>query len=273
MQISLKDMLKAGVHFGHQPSRWNPKMKPYIFGKRAGIYIIDLEKSARKLAEALAFLQKASSEGKTILFATTKLQAIPVLEEAAKACKSPYITKRWLGGFLTNFKMIKKRIRYLLNLEERFAAGEMERYTKKERLEFGKELARLTNTLGGVKQLDALPDVIVIADIVRDHLAISEANKLHIPLVALADVDSNPELVDYPIPANDDAVKSIKYILGKLVEAIQEGKHGLPKAASQQQAKTKIGEQDMAIELTGVDVAAEEALEEDLIAEVVPAER
>lgn len=276
MQISLKEMLKAGVHFGHQPRMWNPKMRPYIFGKRSGIYIIDLHKSAKKFVEALAFIQRATSEGKTILFTTTKLQAIPIVEETAKACKFPYMIRRWLGGFITNFKMMKKRTKYLINLEERFARGEMEKYTKKERLEFGKELDRLTRMLGGVKYLDSIPDVVVVADVIRDHLAIKEATKMGIPVVAIVDVDGDPSIVTYPIPANDDATGSLKYIFGKFAEAIAEGRKGLQKQAvmpvkQERPKKTNmedelLGGKDDEIEIRVTEVDAEkENMEEELV--------
>lgn len=256
MDISLKEMLKAGVHFGHCPRRWNPKMKPYIFGKRAGVYIIDLEKSATKLMEAMVFLQRAVSDGKTVLFATTKLQAVPVVTEGAKQAKLPYMTGRWIGGFLTNFKIIKKRIKYLLDLEERFAKGEMEKYTKKERMQFGKTLQRLQTLLGGVKYVDALPDVLVTVDVVRDQLAIKEAHRMKVPVVSLVDVDGDPSLVDYPIPANDDAVSSLKYVIGQLLAAIEDGRKHLPKNKPVRPAKSEdaADDDDDAVDNGGLEI-------------------
>lgn len=225
MSISMKDLLQAGVHFGHRTQRWNPKMKHYLYGKRNGIHIFDLEQTAHKLNEALAFLYDQVSIGKTVLFVSTKNQTADILPNAAKEANSPYLANRWPGGFLTNYPTIKKRIQYLLSLEENKESGELtKKYTKKEALMFERDILKLNEVLVGVKTLKGLPDVVFVADAVRDQLAIVEAHKMKIPVVAICDSNSDPELVDYVIPANDDALRSLALVIQAVSSAIQQGR-------------------------------------------------
>jgi small subunit ribosomal protein S2 len=239
MSISMKDLLQAGVHFGHRTQRWNPKMKHYLYGKRNGIHIFDLEQTANKLNEALAFLYDQVSIGKTVMFVSTKNQTADILPNAAKEANCPYMANRWPGGFLTNYPTIKKRIQYLLSLEENKESGELtKKYTKKEALMFERDIIKLNEVLVGVKTLKGLPDVIFVADAVRDQLAIVEAHKMKIPVVAICDSNSDPELVDYVIPANDDALRSLALIIQAVSGAIQEGRKAYvpPRAAESKPA-------------------------------------
>ncbi len=225
MSITMKDLLKAGVHFGHRTQRWNPKMKHYLYGKRNGIHIFDLEQTANRLNTALAFLYDQASIGKTILFVSTKNQTADILPTAAKAANAPFLGNRWPGGFLTNYPTIKKRIQYLLSLEENKESGELtKKYTKKEALMFERDILKLNEVLVGVKTLKGLPDVVFVADAVRDQLAIVEAHKMKIPVVAICDSNSDPELVTYVIPANDDSLGSLKIIIDAVSDAIQQGR-------------------------------------------------
>lgn len=239
--ISLKEMFKNGVHYGHKASRWNPKMKKYIYEKRSGIHLIDLEKSADKFAEALEFLHQELSQGKTMMFVATKLQTADLVAEYARATKTPYVIHRWLGGTLTNFKTIQSRIRFYKELEKRVDDPSlMERYTKKEQAEFRKELERLQQTLGGMKEVVAVPDILFVTDVNHDRIAITEAQKMGIPVVGFVDTNANPNLVDYPIPANDDAINSLKYLLGLVNEIILDARNIATQAkVKQQNAETK----------------------------------
>jgi len=229
MKITMQEMLSCGVHFGHQTRRWNPKMKKYIYARKSGIHIFDLEKTAHSLNKALTFLKKQAAEGKTILFVSTKSQTKTLLPEEAQKANMPYIEKRWLGGFLTNFKTIKKRIKHLNDLESKKEAGEFEKYTKKEGLLLDREINKLNELLGGVKNLTELPDVLFIIDTIRDHTAVLEAKKLGIPVVAIVDSNSDPDLIDYPIPGNDDAIRSLKLLVGTVASIIADGKKLAPK--------------------------------------------
>jgi len=222
MEITMKDLLEAGCHFGHRTQKWNPKCKPYIFGERAGIHIIDLEQTAHALNKALGFIKEIVSEGAKVLFVSTKSQTLGLIPEKAKACKMPYVCKRWLGGFLTNFPTIKQRIKHLKFLEEGRESGEWEKYTKKEALLLEKELIKLESIFGGVKTLSSLPKALFVLDPVRDHIAVKEARRLKIPVIALVDTNADPDLVDYPIPANDDAIKSLTLMLDLVSSVIAE---------------------------------------------------
>lgn len=225
MSISMQDLLTAGVHFGHRTQRWNPKMKSYLYGKRNGIHIFDLEQTAHALNKALQFLYNQASIGKTILFVSTKNQTSEILPVEANKANVPYLANRWPGGFLTNFSTIKKRIQYLLSLEENAESGELnKKYTKKEALMFKRTISKLNEVLIGVKGLKNLPDVLFVADAVRDRLAIMEAKKMKIPVVAVCDSNSDPDLVDYVIPANDDALRSLTLIISAASDAIQQGR-------------------------------------------------
>lgn len=219
-QVELKEMLSNAVHFGHQTQKWDPRMKQYLYGVRDGIHIFDLQKTFDKLQNALNFLQKTTAEGKTILFVSTKQQAASLIENTAKKCKMPYVTYKWIGGLLTNYPSVKKRIKYYVDLENQSSTGELEKFTKKEVSKFKKDIEKLQLAFSGLKDLKKLPDVIFVIDCVRDNIAIKEAIKLKIPVVGITDSNSNPEEIDYPIPGNDDAVKSLKYFLGKVEDSI-----------------------------------------------------
>jgi len=218
--IDTEEMAKAGLHFGHRTSRVHPKMKPYLFGVRNGVHIIDLEKTAEKLKEVLNFVQQLISEDKTLLLIGTKVQVKELVKSTAKECSLPYVSERWLGGTFTNFETIKKRINYFKETEKKKAEGELEKYTKKERLEMDKKLGELETKVGGIKELTKLPEAIFVLDMIKDKLAIKEAKKKGIVVIALSDSSSDPTLVDYAIPANDDAVSSVKYILDKVKEVV-----------------------------------------------------
>lgn len=220
---SLEEMLKSGMHFGHRTSRWHPKMEPYIFGQRAGVHIIDLRKTRAQIEQAAEYLKKMAAENKTILLVGTKDQIKDKLAKAAKEVNMPYVTTRWIGGTLTNFEIIKKQIKTYLDLKEKKETGKLEKYTKKERVGFDKQLAKLEIMVGGITGLKKMPDVVFIFDIKNDKTALAEAKKKGIPVVAVCDTNVNPTGVNYVIPANDDASKSISTIIAIVTEAIKEG--------------------------------------------------
>jgi small subunit ribosomal protein S2 len=218
--LDLEEMAKAGLHFGHRTSRINPKMKPYISSVRNAVHIIDLEKTIDCFEQALKFIQDLASQGKIILFVGTKIQSKDLVKEAAEECKLPYINQRWLGGTFTNFKTLKKRIDYFKELEEKKKKGELEKYTKLERIRMDEELKKLEIKFGGIKNMNELPDAIFALDMKKDALAIKEAKTKGIKIISIADTNIDPGLADYPIPANDDAMSSIKYILDKVKDVI-----------------------------------------------------
>lgn len=218
--ISLKEMAQNAVHFGHPTARWNPKMKMYIYGARHGIHIFDLNKTAKQLVSALEFLNKVSKEGKEILFVGTKQQCRRLLVEIKEETGMPIVTDKWIPGLLTNFKTIKQRIDHFKQLKEDDAKGALSKYTKKEQTKLRKEIQQLSMSLSGVENMKSKPDILFVADIVRDHIAVTEARKLKIPVVGIVDTNADPDLVDYVIPANDDAIKSLEYILGLVKEAV-----------------------------------------------------
>jgi len=220
----MKELLEAGVHFGHQTRRWNPKMKKYIFGARNGIYIIDLQKTSRKLKEALSFASTVGSNGGVVLFVGTKRQAQePVVEESGR-CGMHYVDQRWLGGTLTNFATIRKRISRLKELDELQASEDLEKLTKKERARLDKEHARLAKSLNGIKTMERLPQAMFVVDTNRERIAVAEAKKLKIPVIAIVDTNCDPDSIDYPIPGNDDANRAIRLFLGRFADAILEGR-------------------------------------------------
>ena len=219
-KIDINEMVEAGVVLGHRKSRLYPKMEPYLAGVKNTIHIIDVEKTAEKLKEALKFIQEIISENKTLLLVGTKIQAKNLLKEVAEECDLPYISERWLGGTLTNFKIISERVNYFKDLEKKKDEGEWEKYTKKERIKMNKNFQNLKVKFEGLKRLEKLPEAIFVLDINKDDLAIKEARIKGIKTIAICDTNTDPTLVDYPIPANDDAVSSVKYILDKLKEAI-----------------------------------------------------
>jgi small subunit ribosomal protein S2 len=222
--IKPEEMAKAGLHFGHRASKRHPKMEPFLYGVRNNVHIIDLEKSAEKLKEALHFIQELIGDGKTILFVGTKIQVKDLVKETAIDCDMPYITDRWLGGTFTNFKTLQKRIDYFKELEKKKEAGELEKYTKKEISEIEKELQELEKKFSGIKNLTQIPEAIFVLDMKKDSLAIKEARKKGVKVVAISDTNVDPSLADYPIPANDDAISSVKYILEKVKKAISTAK-------------------------------------------------
>ena len=224
--VSMKQLLEAGVHFGHQTRRWNPKMAEYIFTERNGIYIIDLQKSVKKLEEAYNFVRELSAEGKSVLFVGTKKQAQEAVAAEAGRAGQFHVTNRWMGGTLTNFATIQKSIERLKKLEAMFADGSVNRYQKKEILTLQREMAKLELTLGGIKDMDRLPQLAFIIDPNREEIAVKECRKLGIPIVAVTDTNCDPDVIDYIIPGNDDAIRAIKLISGVMANAIQEGKQG-----------------------------------------------
>jgi small subunit ribosomal protein S2 len=225
--ISLAQMLESGVHFGHQARRWNPKMDPYIFTERNGVHIIDLVQTAQLMDEAYNYVRSASESGKRFLFVGTKRQAAGIIAQEASRCGGYYVNQRWLGGMLTNWATIKTRIERLKDLERRNESGIFDLLPKQEASMLRRELDKLQKYLGGLKQMHKIPDVVVIIDIRREYNAVQECQKLGLPIVSLLDTNCDPDWVDIPIPANDDAIRSIKLIIGKLADAIYEGRHGL----------------------------------------------
>lgn len=222
--VTMKELLEAGVHFGHRTRRWHPKMRSYIFTERNGIHIIDLQQTISRLEEACEKVKEVASEEGTILFVGTKKQGQENLASAAESCGMPYVNERWLGGTLTNFRTIRQRIDYLLDLEARYARGDFEGLPKKETLGIEKEIARLNRRLGGIKAMLRLPDMVFIVDIRREDIAVKEAHRLGVPIVAMVDTNCDPDPIDFVIPANDDAIRAIKLICGKIAEAIEEGR-------------------------------------------------
>lgn len=222
--VSMKQLLEAGVHFGHQTRRWNPKMKKFIFDERNGIYIIDLQKTMHQLDSVYEEVRQRAQAGQVILFVGTKKQAKESIQEEAERCNMPHISHRWLGGMLTNFSTIQKRVSYLKDLQRQEADGEFERRTKKEALNLRKKMEKLHRVLGGIMDMRKLPDAIYIVDPKKEYIAVEEARKLNIPIVGIVDTNCDPDLIDYPIPANDDAIKAVRLISSLMADAILEGR-------------------------------------------------
>jgi len=225
--ISMKQLLEAGVHFGHQTRRWNPKMAEYIFTERNGIYIIDLQKTVEKLEEAYEFIKKMAMEDKKILFVGTKKQAQDSIKEEAERCGMFYVNQRWLGGMLTNFKTIRSRVERLKELEQMETNGTFDVLPKKEVIKLKKEKEKLEKFLSGIKEMNRIPDVLFVVDPRKEKIAIAEAKSLGIPIVAIVDTNCDPEEVDYPIPGNDDAIRAVKLITSKIADAVLEGRQGV----------------------------------------------
>ena len=221
---SMIELLEASVHFGHQTQQWNPKMKQYIYGARNGIYVLDLRKTTDLLDKAYEVVRDFAAKNKNILFVGTKKQASEVVTEEAKRAGAYYINRRWLGGMLTNFETIRTRVNKLRELEDFVSSGHVEKLPKKEQAQIARQLAKLSRTLGGIKEMRGLPDLIFVVDQKKEAIAIAEANKLNIPVICLADTNANPEGIDYIIPGNDDAIRSVKLIASKLADAVLEGK-------------------------------------------------
>ena len=224
--ISMKQLLEAGVHFGHQTRRWIPKMKEYIFTERNGIYIIDLQKTVKKIDEAYYFIRDLAMEGGTVLFVGTKKQAQESIEQEAKRCEMFYVNQRWLGGMLTNFKTIQSRINKLRKIEKMEADGDFDLLPKKEVIQLKAEQEKLEKNLGGIKEMKKLPSAMFVVDPRKEHIAILEAKALGIPVVAIVDTNCDPDEADYPIPGNDDAIRAVKLIASKIADAVLEGRQG-----------------------------------------------
>ncbi len=221
--IDTKEMLEAGVHFGHMKKKWNPKMRPYIFMEKKGIHIIDLNKTKEKLEEAAAAMKSVARSGRKIMFVATKKQAKDIVANAARSVDMPYVTERWLGGMMTNFSTIRKSIKKMQSIDKMLSDNNTESITKKERLVLQRERDKLEKVLGGIANLNRLPAALFIVDVMHEHIAVEEAKKLNIPTFAIVDTNSDPSIVDFPIPANDDATKSIKLIVDYVTEAVHEG--------------------------------------------------
>ncbi len=228
MEAQLKDLLEAGVHFGHQSSRWNPKMKRFIFTERNGIHIIDLKKTLDALEAARQAIRNVTLHGDRVLFVCTKRQLRPIIEQEAQRCGAFFVTERWLGGMLTNFTTIRKQIRRLKELERGLDEGAYEFYTKKEQLLLQRERDKLDKYLGGVKEMGRLPGALFVVDAKKELIAVKEANKLDMPVIAIADTNADPDVIDFPIPGNDDAIRSVQLIASALADAIELAKRELP---------------------------------------------
>ncbi len=226
----IKELLEAGVHFGHQTRRWNPKMKPFIFAARNGIYIIDLQKTLNALEKAKRKVREVVGSGRSILFVGTKKQAREVIHEEAPRCKGYYVTERWLGGMLTNFNTIKKSIKKLKDIERMKEEGALEKFTKKEAAKIEHEASRLSKVLGGIKEMNYLPGLVIVVDAKKEKIAIAEASKLNIPIIGIIDTNADPDPIDFPIAGNDDAIKSIRVLLRQLVNAAVEARTHLSQA-------------------------------------------
>ncbi|MBP2650245.1 MAG: rpsB [Firmicutes bacterium] len=231
--ISMKQLLEAGVHFGHQTRRWNPKMAPYIFTERNGIYIIDLQKTVKKVEDAYNFIRDVAAEGQTILFVGTKKQAHDAVAEEAARCDMYYVNERWLGGMLTNFPTIQRRINRLRELDDMEARGMFEVLPKKEVITLRHEMERLQKFLGGIKNMNKLPGALFIIDPRKERIAVAEAIKLGIPIVGIVDTNCDPDEIDYVIPGNDDAIRAVKLLTAKMADAVMEGRQGEQLAANE----------------------------------------
>ena len=221
--VEMKELLEAGVHFGHRIKRWHPKMRSYIFTERNGIHIIDIQQTVERLGTATELIREDVSAGGLLLFVGTKKQAQENIALAAQRCRMPFVNQRWLGGTLTNYRTIRQRIDYLIDLEQRLERGEFQGLTKKEVLDLERKMAKLNRRLGGIKNMDRLPSLVFITDVRREQIAVKEANKLGIPIIAMVDTNCDPGPIDHVIPANDDAIRSIKLISNKLADAVVEG--------------------------------------------------
>lgn len=256
--ISMKQLLEAGVHFGHQTRRWNPKMAPYIFTERNGIYIIDLQKTVKMVEEVYHFVRNLSAEGGALLFVGTKKQAQDAIREEATRCGMFYVCHRWLGGMLTNFQTIRSRVERLKKIEKMAEDGSYDVLPKKEVLQLEKERARLEKFLSGVKEMNRLPDAIFVVDPRKERIAVAEARKLNIPIIAIVDTNCDPDEVDYVIPGNDDAIRAVRLLSGKIAEAVIEGNQGEQTTEAETTPVDEAGAAEA--ETTPVDKAAKAAI-------------
>jgi small subunit ribosomal protein S2 len=275
----MKELLEAGVHFGHQVRRWNPKMKEYIFGERNGIYIIDLQKTQKMFREALQAVTNmvAEDRGKTVLFVGTKRQAQDAIREEAERAGQFYVNQRWLGGLLTNFQTVQKSIKRLKDLESMQTDGRYEKLTKKERIKLDRERLGLEKTLSGIKGMNRLPDSVFVIDVRKEEIAVAEANKLGIPVIAVVDTNCSPEGIDYVIPGNDDALRAVRLFASRIADAVLEGQQMLteggatPETAGAEEGEQAVGIADTAFEAeAGIEGAAAEAGSRETTAEMLP---
>ena len=253
--VSMKDLLEAGVHFGHQSRRWNPKMEPYIYHERNGIYIIDLHQSLRMLEESYEFTRAMAAKGGSLLFVGTKRQAQGAVEEAAIRSGMPYISNRWLGGMLTNFETMRKRVAYMEKMVRARDDGEWDRLPKKEALWLSRELEKLERVLGGIRNMTQLPRAMFAVDIKREEIAVIEANKLKIPVIAVVDTNCDPDLVNFIIPGNDDAIRAIRLVTARMADAVIEGRQELESRRAESDA---IAEEGRVVEAAPVVIPVEE---------------
>jgi small subunit ribosomal protein S2 len=259
--VEMKELLEAGVHFGHRIKRWHPKMRSYIFTERNGIHIIDIQQTVERLGAATELIREEISSGGLLLFVGTKKQAQENIALAAQRCRMPYVNQRWLGGTLTNYRTIRQRIDYLIDLEQRLERGEFQVLTKKEVLDLERKMAKLNRRLGGIKNMDRLPSLVFIADVRREQIAVKEANKLGIPIIAMVDTNCDPAPIDHVIPANDDAIRSIKLISNKLADAVVAGQQiRAALLAEEEEESAELAEEwgEFEKEGEGVPVAVEE---------------
>ncbi|HHW08850.1 MAG TPA: 30S ribosomal protein S2 [Firmicutes bacterium] len=240
MPVSMKQLLEAGVHFGHQTRRWNPKMAPYIFHERNGVYIIDLQKTVRKVQEAENFVRNLAAEGGILLFVGTKKQAQETIKQEAERCGMPYVNCRWLGGMLTNFRTIRSRIQRLQQLETMETDGSFQSLPKKEVLNLLKEKSRLERFLGGIRTMNRLPNAVFVVDPRKERNTVLEAHKLGIPIIAIVDTNCDPDQVDYVIPGNDDAIRAVKLLTSKIADAVIEGREGYEASAPEQEEQDEV---------------------------------
>jgi len=256
--ITMKQLLEAGVHFGHQSRRWNPKMKQYIYTERNGIYIIDLKKTLKMMRDACKFVRDAVADGKTVLFVGTKKQAKDSIFEAARDCNMYYVNNRWLGGMLTNFRTVRRSVLRMMEIERMEQDGTIQHYTKKEQSQLAKEREGLEKNLGGVKKMDSLPGVMFVVDPHKEEIAVKEARKLKIPIVAIVDTNCDPDVIDWVIPGNDDAIRAVKLISQKMAESVAEGLQARAESGLSLQAEVPTG-------TLGVDIESLEKKYRDVV--------
>jgi small subunit ribosomal protein S2 len=266
--VGLKDLLEAGVHFGHQTRKWNPKMKPYIFIARGGIYIIDLQRTLRALNRACDFLNEVGRKNGTVLFVGTKKQAKVAIREYADKVNMPYVTERWLGGMLTNHQTIYKSVQKLDEIEAMMNDGRIENFSKKEQLEISRKFEKLNTNLGGIRKMKGVPDALFVVDTCEEETAVKEANKLGIPVIGIVDTNSNPELIQFPIPGNDDAIRAITLFTRVVAESIQEGRRSHREGGDQVEvAEAKPAQAAASASLEGDAAKVEPAADTDKAAE------
>ncbi len=268
--ISMKQLLEAGVHFGHQTRRWNPKMRPYIFTERNGIYIIDLQKTVKKIDEAYFFIRDVAIDNKPILFVGTKKQAQESVESEAKRCGQYFVSNRWLGGMLTNFKTIRSRIDRLVYIEKLQESGDADLLPKKEVVRLMHEKEKLEKNLGGIRELGRLPGALFVVDPRKERIAVSEARKLGIPVVAIVDTNCDPDEIDYPIPGNDDAIRAVKLIVSKMADAVLEGKQGEQLEDTTEEVEVVSEEQEEQDAIESMAQAVNEEISEEMGIEETP---